>query len=49
MVFADWRFKLQVSDALSVCLCVESRGDRQFMQVKTAELLANISSTEERP
>ena len=49
MVFADWRFKLQVSDALSVCLCVESRGDRQFMQVKTAELLANISGTEERP
>ena len=25
MVFADWRFKLQVSDALSVCLCVEIR------------------------
>ncbi|MBS7841979.1 phosphomannomutase [Pseudomonas fluorescens] len=49
MVFADWRFKLQVSDALSVCLCVESRGDSQFMQVKTAELLANISGTEERP
>lgn len=49
MVFADWRFKLQVSDALSVCLCVESRGDSQFMQVKTDELLANISGTEERP
>ena len=48
MVFADWRFKLQVSTALSVCLCVESRGDSQFMQVKTAELLANISGTEER-
>ncbi|MBP2874740.1 phosphomannomutase [Pseudomonas sp. SWRI144] len=49
MVFANWRFKLQVSDALSVCLCVESRGDSQFMLVKTAELLANISGTEERP
>ena len=49
MVFADWRFKLQVSDPLSVCLCVESRGDSQFMQVKTAELLANICGTEERP
>lgn len=49
MVFADWRFKLQVSDPLSVCLCVESRGDSQLMQVKTAELLANISGTEERP
>lgn len=49
MVFADWRFKLQVSDPLSVCLCVESRGDSQFMHVKTAELLANISGTEERP
>lgn len=49
MVFADWRFKLQVSDPLSVCLCVESRGDSQFMQIKTAELLANICGTEERP
>jgi hypothetical protein len=49
MVFADWRFKLQVSDALSVCLCVESRGDSQFMLVKTAELLANICGTEKRP
>lgn len=49
MVFADWRFKLQVNNALSVCLCVESRGDSHFMQAKTAELLANISGTEERP
>lgn len=49
MVFADWRFKLQVSNALSVCLCVESRGDSHFMQAKTAELLANISCSEERP
>jgi len=49
MVFADWRFKLQVSNALSVCLCVESRGDSHFMQAKTAELLANISGSEERP
>ncbi|MFL1416322.1 phosphomannomutase [Pseudomonas fildesensis] len=48
MVFADWRFKLQVSNPLSVCLCVESRGDSHFMQAKTAELLANISCTEER-
>ena len=48
MVFADWRFKLQVSNALSVCLCVESRGDRHFMQAKTDELLANIVSTEGR-
>ncbi|WLH70592.1 phosphomannomutase [Pseudomonas sp. FP2309] len=48
MVFADWRFKLKVSDALSVCLCVESRGDSQFMQVKTAELLANIGRTQGR-
>ena len=46
MVFADWRFKLQVSNALSVCLCVESRGDRHFMQAKTDELLANIFSAE---
>ncbi|TFY87697.1 phosphomannomutase [Pseudomonas kairouanensis] len=49
MVFADWRFKLQVSDPLSVCLCVESRGDSRFMQAKTAELLANICGHEERP
>ncbi|WP_241561627.1 phosphomannomutase [Pseudomonas veronii] len=49
MVFADWRFKLQVSNALSVCLCVESRGDRHFMQTKTDELLANIFNTEGRP
>ncbi|OPA92265.1 phosphomannomutase [Pseudomonas fluorescens] len=48
MVFADWRFKLQVSDALSVCLCVESRGDSHYLQVKTAELLAHISDTRER-
>ncbi|MGY2288739.1 phosphomannomutase [Pseudomonas sp. SDO528_S397] len=48
MVFADWRFKLQVSDPLSVCLCVESRGDSHLMQAKTAELLATISCTEER-
>ncbi len=49
MVFADWRFKLQVSNPLSICLCVESRGDSHLMQMKTAELLANISCTEERP
>ncbi len=48
MVFADWRFKLHVSNALSICLCVESRGDRHFMQAKTDELLANIVSTEGR-
>ncbi len=48
MVFADWRFKLQVSDALSVCLCVESRGDSHYLQVKTAELLAHISDTRDR-
>ena len=48
MVFADWRFKLQVSNDLSVCLCVESRGDCHFMKAKTDELLANIFNIEGR-
>lgn len=48
MVFTNWRFKLQVSNALSICLCVESRGDSHLMQTKTAELLANITCTQER-
>jgi hypothetical protein len=46
MVFADWRFKLQVSNALSICLCVESRGNSHLMQLKTAELLAHLQHGE---
>ncbi|MEG8244091.1 phosphomannomutase [Pseudomonas paracarnis] len=47
LVFTDWRFKLHVSNPHSICLCVESRGDSYLMQIKTAELLANISCTED--
>lgn len=49
MVFADWRFNLQISQSLSICLRVESRGDVQYMRLKTAELLADIFCSEGQP
>lgn len=43
VVLADWRFMLRASMTQSeITLCVISRGDAAFMQMKTLELLAQI-------
>ncbi len=43
LTFAEWRFKVCLSPAQSeILLNVESRGDVVLMQLKTAELLAQI-------
>jgi phosphomannomutase len=43
LTFAEWRFKLQFSEAeTEILLKVESRGDVALMQLKTAELLSRI-------
>ena len=43
VAFADWRFNLRASNTEPVIrLNVESRGDADLMQARTAELLAQI-------
>jgi len=45
--FADWRFNLRASNTEPLLrLNVESRGNRELMQAKTAELLALIGGEE---
>ena len=45
MAFGNWRFNLRASNTEPVIrLNVESRGDTQLMQEKTAELLALIDT-----
>ena len=46
--FKDWRFNLRMSNTEPVIrLNVESRGDLELMQEKTAELLALIGASEQ--
>ncbi|WP_160105043.1 mannose-1-phosphate guanylyltransferase [Pseudomonas izuensis] len=43
LTFTEWRFKVHISQTRSeILLNVESRGDVELMQLKTAELLARI-------
>lgn len=43
LTFAEWRFRIRLSESqLEILLNVESRGDVVLMQLKTAELLAQI-------
>jgi phosphomannomutase len=45
MELGDWRFNLRMSNTEPVVrLNVESRGDADLMQAKTAELLALIDA-----